>query len=147
MRILPINQIILLLVIMACCAPPVVAQSDQEGAVGPEVTAFLDFIRQEEEELEYQISHQEIPRKDYVRAKNRFSIMRQAVLDIAHKTGKDIVPELQVVTTAELYQVLDGGLKSLRGIKVGGIVEERWRYLGRVTKGEVYYIFERIKKS
>lgn len=145
MRAFSINQIILL-VISTCVASPVVAQSDQEGGLGPEITAFLDFLRQEEEELEFQISHEEISRKDYVRAKNRFAIMRQTVLDIAHKTGKDVVPELQVVTTAELYQVLDGGMKSLRGIKPGSVVEERWRYLGRATKGEIYYIFERIKK-
>jgi hypothetical protein len=135
-----------MLVMTFFAVSPVAAQGDQEGGVGPEITAFLDFIRQEEEELEFQISHEEISRKDYVRAKNRFSVMRQTVLDIVHKTGKDIVPELQVVTTAEIYQVLDGGIKSLRGIKPGGIVEEKWRYLGRATKGEVFYIFERIKK-
>lgn len=136
-----------LLAIALLIGSPALAHSSQDDGFGPEVTAFLDFLRQEEEELEFQISHSEISRKDYVRAKNRFSVMRQTVLDIARTTGKDIVPELQVVTIAELSQVLDGGTKSLKGVKPGDIVEQKWRYLGRSTKGEVYYIFERLKQK
>lgn len=145
MRFVSASRAIQLFALMALFSLP--ATFSQEEGFGPEVTAFLEFLRQEEEELEYQITHDEISRKDYTRAKNRISIMRQTVEEIARKTGKDIVPELHVVTTSELSQVLDGGMKSLRGVRPGTVVEERWRYVGRATKGEIYYIFERIRKD
>jgi len=137
---------ILLLAFAIYVVLPVAVRSNQEHEFGPEVSEFLDFLRQEDEELEFQIARDEISRKDYVRAKNRIAIMRETVTEIARNSGKDIVPELHVVTASELTQVLDGGMKAIRGVKPGTVVEERWRYLGRATKGEIYYIFERVKK-
>ncbi len=123
------------------------AVAERQEAYGSEVREFLRLMQHEENELEFQIQHNEISRKDYTRAKHRITLMRETVLDIVRKSGADIVPELHIVTSAELDQVLDGGLKSLRGVKAGSIVEERWRYLGRATRGEIFYIFERIRKK
>lgn len=140
------SLLILLTAMTSFTILPVTVRSSQAQEFGPEVTEFLDFLRQEDEELEFQIARDEISRKDYVRAKNRIAVMRHTVIEIAQKSGKDIVPELHVVTASELTQVLDGGLKVIKGIKPGTVVEERWRYLGHATRGEVFYIFERIKK-
>ncbi|HEY7543929.1 MAG TPA: hypothetical protein VID27_03560 [Blastocatellia bacterium] len=114
---------------------------------GPNVQSFLDFLQQEEQELEFQIHHDEISRHDYTRAKNRFAIMRETVLGIVRKNGQDIVPELHIVTAQEIDQLTDKGASVLRGIRAGAIIEDTWRYLGRVTRGETFYIFERIAKK
>jgi hypothetical protein len=119
----------------------------QENSYGPEVKSFLDFMRHEDDELEFQIQHGEITRRDYVRAKNRHAIQRQTVLNIVKETGADVVPDLYVVTTAELSQLIEGGARALRGVKRGDIIKNKWRYHGSLSKGEVFYIFERLAKT
>ena len=69
-------------------------------------------MRHEEEELEYQLLHKEISRPHYVRAKNRIAIHRQAVLNIIKETGEDVVPELHVVTAAELDELIEQGTRA-----------------------------------
>ena len=120
--------------------------AQQSNGYGPEVKSFLDLMRHEEDELEYQILHNEISRPHYVRAKSRIAIHRQAVLNIVKETGADVVPELHVVTTAELDELIEQGARALRGVKRDDLINGKWRYLGSATKGQVFYIFERIQK-
>ena len=103
-------------------------------------------MRSEEEELEYQILHHEISRPQYVRAKNRIAIHRQAVLNIVNETGEDVVPELHVVMAAEVDQLIEQGPQALKGVKRGTLINNKWRYLGSVNRGQVFYIFERVAK-
>ncbi|HXG64266.1 MAG TPA: hypothetical protein VNO70_04105 [Blastocatellia bacterium] len=119
----------------------------QSSAYGPEVRAYINYLRDEEAELEFQIRHNEISRKEYTRARNRIAILRQTVLDIAKKTGEDRVPEIYVIPAATLDQYIEEGMKALKGVKPGGIVAERWLYIGRVVRGEPYYIFERLSRK
>jgi hypothetical protein len=114
----------------------------QELHYGPEVKSFLELCRHEEEELEFQIKHGEINRQDYIRSKNRIAIQRQMVLKRVKDTGEDIVPDLHVVTATEIDQLIEGGMKALKGVKIGGLIAEKWIYLGSVNRGEIYYIFE-----
>ena len=118
--------------------------SSHSDRFGPEVTAFLELMHQEEVELDFQIRHDEILRKDYVRSRNRIAVLRQTVLSIARETGEDRVPELHVVVAAEVDQIVDGGTKALKGVKPGSIIEGKWRYLGSVVRGEAFYTFERL---
>jgi len=134
----------LLLLLLTLPMPSALAQ--QSNGYGPEVNSFLDLMRHEEEELEYQILHQEISRPHYVRAKNRIAIHRQAVLNIIQETGEDVVPELHVVTAAELDELIEQGTRALKGVKRGAIINNKWRYIGSVTRGQVFYIFERLQK-
>lgn len=128
-------------------SPLLSAFAQQANGYGPEVKSFLDLMRHEEEELEYQIVHNEISRPQYVRAKNRIAIHRQAVLSIVKETGEDVVPELHVVTVTELDQLIEQGTQALKGVKRGSLINNKWRYLGSVTKGQVFYIFERLHKQ
>jgi len=144
MRIRVAFQISLLFVSLVLPTGSPFAQ--QSNNYGPEVKSFLELMRHEEDELEYQILHHEISRPHYARAKSRIAIHRQAVLDIVRQTGEDVVPELHVVTTTELDQLIEEGTRALKGIKRGGIINNKWRYIGSVTKGQVFYIFERIQK-
>jgi hypothetical protein len=113
---------------------------------GPEVKSFLELMRHEEDELEYQIAHNEISRPHYLRARSRIAIHRQAVLDIVKQTGEDVVPELHVVTAEEMAELIEGGTRALRGVKRGQLVNSKWRYIGNATRGQIFYIFERIQK-
>jgi hypothetical protein len=118
--------------------------SNSSDRFGPEVTAFLELMHQEEVELDYQIKHDEITRKEYLRSRNRIAVHRQHVLGIARDTGEDRVPELHVVVATEVDQIVDGGTRALKGLKPGTIIEGKWRYIGSVMRGEAFYTFERL---
>lgn len=144
MRIRVAIQIVLLFLSLALSSGSPLAQ--QSNGYGPEVKSFLELMRHEEDELEYQILHHEISRPHYVRAKSRIAIHRQAVLDIVKQTGEDVVPELHVVTAAELDELIEQGTRALKGVKRGDVINNKWRYIGSATRGQVFYIFERIQK-
>ena len=137
-------QAVLLFLSLTLTAAPSLAQ--QSNGYGPEVKSFLELMRHEEDELEYQILHNEISRPQYLRAKSRIAIHRQAVLNIVKETGADVVPELHVVTAAELDELIEQGTRALKGVKRGQVVNNKWRYIGSVTRGQVFYVFERIQR-
>jgi hypothetical protein len=101
-------------------------------------------MRHEDDELEFQIRHNEISRREYVRSKTQIAIHRQTVLDLVKETGKDYVPELHVVAAVELDQLIEDGTSAIKGLKRGDVIRNKWRYLGSVHKTEVFYIFERL---
>ena len=118
--------------------------SAQQNGYGPEVKSFLELMRHEEDELEFQIRHNEISRREYLRSKTQLAIHRQTVLDLVKETGRDSVPELHVVATSELDQLIEDGTRLIKGIKRGEVIGNKWRYLGSVHRGETFYIFERL---
>ena len=120
------------------------AESYQENGYGPAVKSFLDLMRHEESELEFQIRHNEIGRRDYLRSKSRIAIMRATVLSRVKETGEDSVPELHVVTPAEVGQLIEDGPTIVKTIKPGEVIKDKWRYIGKATRGELFYIFERL---
>jgi hypothetical protein len=137
-------RICLLILLHATVSLQVSGQSTLSDGYGPEVRSFLDLMRHEEDELDFQIKHNEISRREYVRSKTQIAIHRQTVLDLVKETGKDYVPELHVVAASELDQLIEDGTSAIKGVKRGGIIENKWRYLGGVHRGETFYIFERL---
>lgn len=135
-------QISVLILLQLPAASALAAQKNSE--YGPEVKSFLQLMRHEEDELEFQIKHNEISRRDYLRSKAQISIHRQTVLDLVKETGEDNVPELHVVTTSEVDQLIEDGTHLLKTIKRGEQIGTKWRYLGSVQRGEIFYIFERL---
>ena len=89
-------------------------QDSQLNGYGPEVRSFLELMRHEADELEFQIKHNEISRRDYIRSKARISIHRQAVLNLIKETREDYVPEVHVVVASELEQLIEDGTTALR---------------------------------
>jgi hypothetical protein len=124
-----------------------IAKSYQENGYGPAVKSFLDLLKHEENELEFQIRHNEIARRDYLRSKNRISITRATVLNMVKETGEDRVPELHVVAASEIEQLIEDGSTLVRGIKPGEVIKEKWRYIGKANRGELFYIFERLSNK
>lgn len=138
---LPISLLILLQVSSTIQCSGLGAQSN---GYGPEVKSFLELMRHEEEELEFQIRHNEISRREYLRSKTEIAIHRQTVLDLVKETGADYVPELHVVATSELDQLIEDGTRLIKGMKRGEIIANKWRYVGSVHRGETFYILERL---
>jgi hypothetical protein len=120
------------------------ARARQSVGYGPEVKSFLEYIHHEEVELNFQITHNEISRKEFTRSKNRLEVQKQAVLTRAKRTGQDIVPEYTVMAADELGDILSKGLEDLKGHKPGEDINARWRYVGFAILGEKFYILERI---
>jgi len=110
---------------------------------GPKVKSFLELMQVEETELDFQVRHNEISRKEYTRSKNRIAVTRQTVLEMVKESGEDRVPELHVVVASEVDQIVEGGVGALKGVKAGAIIDGKWRYAGTVTRGEPFYVFER----
>lgn len=132
------------LLLNAAISSRVSSQNVRSTEHGPEVKSFLDLMRHEEDELEFQIKHNEISRREYIRSKTQIAIHRQTVLDLVKESGQDHVPELHVVAASELDQLIEDGTHAIKGIKRGEIIENKWRYLGSVHRGETFHILERL---
>lgn len=139
-RSMTIQCCLLILLQLAACP----AYASQSNGYGPEVKSFLDLMRHEEDELEYQIKHNEISRREYVRSKSRIAIHRETVLNLVNESGTDYVPELHVATASELDQLIEDGSSLIKGIKPRDVIKEKWLYLGSARRGEVFYILERL---
>ena len=124
-------------------AAAVMAQSNY----GPEVKAFLSFLRQEENELQFQITHNEISRKEFLRSKNRISVNRDAVLKFVKETGEDRVPDYNVVASSEADQLTENGARLMKSAKPGEVLGNKWRFIGSETRGEIFYILERVSRK
>jgi hypothetical protein len=134
-------QISLLILAQVVTCPGLLAQSN---GYGPEVKSFLDLMRHEDDELEFQIKHNEISRREYLRSKSRIAIHRQTVLNLVKDSGTDYIPELHVAAASELDQLIEDGTSLIKAIKPGDVIKQKWRYLGSVRRGESFYIFERL---
>ena len=117
---------------------------NESASYGPELRSFLELMRHEDDELEFQIKHNEITRKEYIRAKSCIAIHRQTVVNLVRASGQDSVPEIHVVAAAELDQLIENGTSAVKGLKRGEVIKGKWKYLGSLTRGEVFYIFERL---
>jgi hypothetical protein len=111
--------------------------------VTPELAAYLGYIQDEEDELEYQLENDEINTTDYRISRNRLSVTRDAVLRIAKGRADAAVPELHVLLATEITQVLADGLDAVRGKRPGDRLNDMWIYHGTVARGQVFHVFER----
>jgi hypothetical protein len=146
MRTRVLLQVALLITLASGQGVRAAGQQFRSNGYGPEIKSYLDFLRGEEEELNFQIRRQEITRKAYQRAKSKVAILRQAVLRIYDETGVDNVPELHVVASDELDQLIEDGAALLKDLKPGAVIGEKWRYVGPVTRGEPFHVFERLTR-
>jgi len=141
------TQFFLLIPVLVTFTISIRAAARQTNGYGPEVKSFLEYIRHEEDELEFQNRHREISRREYLLTKTRMAIHRQTVLNLVRESGEDSVPELHVVTAPEVDQLIEDGTALLKNIQTGDVIKEKWRYLGSVRRGETFYIFERLTRK
>lgn len=110
---------------------------------GPNVRSYLEYLRQEEEVVDDRQSRPEIRREYYLRNMNRIRALREVALKIARSSGNDYLPELEAVAPDELHTLFDEP-PVLAKVKVGDVLNNTFRYLGKVRTGLTFYIFARL---
>jgi hypothetical protein len=111
---------------------------------GPNVRAYLGYLRNEQEVVDDRASRREIDRRYYVHNSNRIQALRQMALRIARTSGNDYLPELEAVSQEEFSQFFDVPPNPTE-LQTDGVIEYKFRYLGTVlTKGEKFYVFARL---
>ena len=128
-------------------ASPVYNQSrpsqQEEPALGPVVTAYLGYLRNEQEVVDDRVSRREISRAYYRRNSNRIRALREIAIRIARETGNDYLPELEAVTSDELGTLFERP-PNVSTLPVGKILDNKFRLIGSVRAGEVFYVFARL---
>jgi hypothetical protein len=111
---------------------------------GPNVRAYLGYLRNEQEVVDDRASRREIDRRYYLHNSNRIHALREMALRIARASGNDYLPELEAVSQDEFGQFFEAPPKPLE-LQEGGVLEFKFRYLGTVvTRGAKFYLFARL---
>ena len=115
-----------------------------EAEFGPNVRAYLGYLRNEQEVVDDRASRREIDRRYYIHNSNRIQALRQMALRIARTSGNDYLPELEAVSQDEFVQFFETPPNPSE-LQTDGILEYKFRYLGTVlTKSEKFYLFARL---
>ena len=118
------------------------ASADEE--FGPNVRAYLGYLRDEQEVVDDRASRREIRRDYYQHNSNRIYALRQMAIRIARESKNDYLPELEAVSEAELDQLFESPPKPAE-LQVGGTLEYKFKFLGAVAaRGERFYLFARL---
>ena len=111
---------------------------------GPNVRAYLGYLRNEQEVVDDRASRREIDRRYYVHNSNRIQALRQMALRIARTSGNDYLPELEAFSQDEFGQFFETPPNPAE-LLTDGVVEYKFRYLGTVlSRGEKFYLFARL---
>jgi hypothetical protein len=121
------------------------APRQEDSEFGPNVRAYLAYLRDEQEVVDDRASRREIRREYYVHNSNRIFALRQMAIRIARASNNDYLPELEAVSLGELDQLFDEPPPKPTALQVGEVLEYKLRYLGAVvSRGERFYLFARL---
>jgi hypothetical protein len=141
-RLIRSASIISLITLGSCLS--VWAQTAREDAqFGPVVRAYLGYLRNEQEVVDDRASRREISAAYYRRNSNRIRALRQMAMRIARETENDYLPELEAVAGDELRLLFEHPPR-YQTLKIGEVVQTKFRYLGVVRSGDSFYIFARL---
>jgi hypothetical protein len=119
------------------------ARADAEE-FGPNVRAYLGYLRNEQEVVDDRVSRREIDRRYYLHNSARIQALRQMAIRIARETNNDYLPELEAVSQGEFLQFFETVPNPLE-LQQDVVLEYKFRYLGTVvTKAEKFYVFARL---
>ena len=111
---------------------------------GPNVRAYLGYLRNEQEVVDDRVSRREIDRRYYLHNSARIQALRQMALRIARESGNDYLPELEAVSQGEFVQFFETPPKPSE-LERDAVLEYKFRYLGTVvTKADKFYVFARL---
>ena len=111
---------------------------------GPNVRAYLGYLRNEQEVVDDRVSRREIDRHYYVHNSARIQALRQMALHIARTSGNDYLPELEAVSQEEFSQFFETPPNPSE-LQQDGVLEYKFRYLGTIlSRGEKFYLFARL---
>lgn len=136
---------ICLLTLSVCAAAQTRRGARADGeAFGPNVRAYLVYLRNEQEVVDDRVSRREIDRRYYLHNSNRIQALRQMALRIARTSGNDYLPELEAVSQEEFVQFFEAPPDPAT-LQTDGVIEYKFRYLGMVlSKREKFYVFARL---
>lgn len=116
---------------------------DDSDQFGPVVRAYLGYLQNEQGVVDDRVSRREVNAAYYRRNSNRIRALRQTAMRIAEETQNDYLPELEAVTSDELRLLFERPPRS-GSLKVGDVLQSKFRYIGAVRSGEPFYIFARL---
>jgi len=116
---------------------------DESSEYGPVVSAYLGYLKNEQEVVDDRASRREITPAYYRRNSNRIRALRQMAVRIALETRNDYLPELEAVSADE-FGLLFEQPPHLNVLRVGEVFSTKFRYLGLVRSNEVFYVFARL---
>jgi hypothetical protein len=120
------------------------ARASEDGEFGPNVRAYLGYLRNEQEVVDDRASRQEIRRAYYLHNSNRIYALRQMALRIARESNNDYLPELEAVSQGEFDQLFESPPKP-EELQAGATLEFKYKFLGVVaSRGERFYLFARL---
>jgi TonB family protein len=119
------------------------AAQHQKSARGPAVTAYLVNLEEEIKELDFQLRHQEISRRDYGRTRARLLLQFKYVERLVAESREDSVPEIQVLTGDEVSALLLGGAEVGGELRAGEMVNKHWRVVAVEQRGEKFFVLAR----
>ena len=110
---------------------------------GPVVTAYLGYLRNEQEVVDDRVSRREVSPTYYRHNSNRIRALRQTAIRIARETQNDYLPELEAVSREELRLLFEQPPR-IETLKVDEVIGYTFRFLGTVRSGETFYVFARL---
>jgi len=120
-----------------------IATEQSDAEFGPVVRAYLGYLRGEQEVVDDRASRREISAAYYRRNSNRIRALRQIALRIARESQNDYLPEFEAVTREEFGSLFEKPPRPLT-LRVGGVLNNTFRFLSTVRAGEVFYVFARL---
>ena len=117
--------------------------SSNDSEFGPVVTAYLGYLNNEQEVVDDRASRREISSVYYRRNSNRIHALRQMAVRLVKQSGNDYVPELEAVTSDELGTIFERPPKPVT-LRPNEVVANKFRFLGQVRSGDVFYLFARL---
>jgi hypothetical protein len=115
----------------------------EEDGLGPVVSAYLGYLRNEQEVVDDRASRREISRAYYRRNSNRIRALREMAIRIARESRNDYLPELEAAAGDELGTLLEHP-PNPANLRVGEVLNFTLRYLGSAHFGENFYLFARL---
>ena len=110
---------------------------------GPVMRAYLGYLSDEQEVVDDRASRREISAGYYRRNSNRIRVLREMAIRLVRQSGIDYVPELEAVTPDEFGTLFEKPPKPTT-FRANEIVANKFRFLGAVHSGEVFYLFARL---
>lgn len=138
-----ISILLLLCGVAAAQGPAASAKSDYVLEFGPVMRAYLGYLSNEQDVVDDRASRREITGAYYRRNSSRIRALRQMAIRLVRQSGNDYVPELEAVTQNEFGTLFEKPPKPT-SFRTNELLANKFRFLGAVQSGEVFYVFARL---
>jgi len=141
----PMWFFVLCAIVLACDSSAMAQRgsASNDTEFGPVVSAYLGYLHNEQEVVDDRASRREITATYYRRNSNRIHALRQMAVRLVKQSGNDYVPELEAVTSDELGTIFERPPR-VSGLRQNEVFANKFRFLGQVHAGEMFYLFARL---